>query len=72
MPNPKKTGHAASYRNLGDGPVRDNVTCLVWQRKAAPATYTFKAAKAYCRSLKLAGGRAAHPVWLIPALGHAE
>ncbi|MEU4691862.1 DUF1566 domain-containing protein [Actinoplanes sp. NPDC023714] len=46
----------ASYRNLGDGTVRDTVTGLVWQREVAPKTYTFTQAKAYCDDLGLDGG----------------
>jgi hypothetical protein len=45
----------ASYRNLGNGTVRDNVTKLVWQRDPAPDTYTFAQAKAYCAGLSLDG-----------------
>jgi RNA polymerase sigma factor (sigma-70 family) len=45
-----------SYRNQKDGTVRDNVTCLEWQREAAPGVYTFAGAKAYCAGLKLDGG----------------
>ncbi len=57
MPNPKKAGlpHPASYTNVGDGTVRDNVTCLTWQRDPAPATYTFPAAKSYCAGPGLDG-----------------
>ncbi|KUL31518.1 Lcl domain-containing protein [Actinoplanes awajinensis] len=58
MPNPAKTGltHRAKYTNLGSGVVRDDVTCLQWQRATAPDTYTFPQAKAYCAGLKLDGG----------------
>jgi len=63
MPNPAGTGlpHPASYTNLGNGTVRDNVTCLVWQQASAPGTYTFTQAKAYCAGLTLAGGS-----WQLP------
>jgi RNA polymerase sigma factor (sigma-70 family) len=64
MPNPSGTGlpHPASYTNLGNGTVRDNVTCLVWQRTPAPSTYTFSQAKTYCAGLTLAGGG-----WHLPS-----
>ncbi|TMR24859.1 DUF1566 domain-containing protein [Nonomuraea zeae] len=59
MPNPARTGlpNPASHTDLGDGTVRDNVTCLVWQRAPAPKTYTFTAAKAYCTGLRLAAAQ---------------
>jgi Protein of unknown function (DUF1566) len=64
MPNSPGTGlpNPESYTNLGNGTVRDNVTCLIWQRSPAPGTYTFTQAKAYCASLTRAGGG-----WQLPA-----
>jgi RNA polymerase sigma factor (sigma-70 family) len=58
MPNPSGTGlpNPSSYTDLGNGTVRDNVTCLIWQRTPAPSTYTFTQAEAYCSALTLAGG----------------
>ncbi|GLY06415.1 DUF1566 domain-containing protein [Actinoplanes sp. NBRC 101535] len=53
MPGPDRP---ASYRNLKDGTVRDQVTCLEWQREPAPGTYTFTAAGEYCADLALDGG----------------
>jgi RNA polymerase sigma factor (sigma-70 family) len=50
MPN------TAKYTNIGDGTVRDNVTCLIWQRSPAPDTYSFTEAKEYCTGLELDGG----------------
>ncbi|BEL04435.1 hypothetical protein Q0Z83_026260 [Actinoplanes sichuanensis] len=50
------------YTNLSDGTVRDNTTCLVWQRTHAPGTYTFTAAKQYCAGLELDGGG-----WHLPS-----
>jgi RNA polymerase sigma factor (sigma-70 family) len=63
MPNSPGTGlpNPEGYTNLGNGTVRDNVTCLTWQRTPAPATYTFTQAKAYCAGLTLAGGG-----WQLP------
>lgn len=48
--------HRASYTDNGDGTVRDNVTCLVWQQAAASGTYTYAEARRYCAGLELAGG----------------
>jgi len=64
MPNPPGTGlpNPSSYTDLGNGTVRDNVTCLVWQRSPAASTYTFTQAEAYCSDLSLAGGR-----WHLPS-----
>jgi RNA polymerase sigma factor (sigma-70 family) len=63
MPNPAGAGlpNPASYTNLGNGTVRDNVTCLIWQRSTAPGSYTFAQAKDYCAGLTLAGGG-----WQLP------
>jgi len=44
-----------SYKDLGDGTVRDEVTCLVWQKAVPTTTYTWADAKSYCTSLSLAG-----------------
>jgi RNA polymerase sigma factor (sigma-70 family) len=46
----------ASYRNQKDGTVRDEVTCLEWQRGIGPDVYTFTEAGAYCAGLELDGG----------------
>lgn len=63
MPNSPGSGlpNPASYTDLGNGTVRDNVTCLTWQLTPAPGTYTFTQAKAYCAGLTLAGGD-----WQLP------
>ncbi|WP_436535699.1 sigma-70 family RNA polymerase sigma factor [Actinoplanes sp. HUAS TT8] len=57
MPNPKAAGlpNPARYAEAGSV-TRDRVTCLEWQRAAAPGTYTFSAAKSYCAGLGLDGG----------------
>ncbi|MFD7770422.1 DUF1566 domain-containing protein [Streptomyces sp. NPDC059787] len=62
MPGSANGVHAASYTDLGDGTVRDDVTCLVWQRTPAPDTYTFSEARSYCAGLDL-GGRG----WHVPS-----
>ncbi|MFF3501066.1 DUF1566 domain-containing protein [Streptomyces sp. NPDC003247] len=48
--------HRASYTVLGDEAVRDDVTCLTWQRSVAPRAYTFEDARSYCENLGLDGG----------------
>ncbi|MEH1123170.1 Lcl C-terminal domain-containing protein [Micromonospora sp. CPCC 206061] len=55
MPNPKGTGlpNAASYTDLGDGSVRDNVTCLVWQKAYSAEKLTWSSAKSYCAGLSI-------------------
>ncbi|GIM95461.1 sigma-70 family RNA polymerase sigma factor [Paractinoplanes toevensis] len=50
------------YRDLGNGTVRDESTCLVWQRAVAPSTHTFTEAKSYCAGLDLDGGG-----WHLPS-----
>jgi hypothetical protein len=64
MPNPTASGlpNPASYTNLGDGTVRDNVTCLVWQRDVSEGGYSWTEANDYCRDLPLAGGG-----WRLPS-----
>jgi RNA polymerase sigma factor (sigma-70 family) len=49
------------YTVKPDGTVLDKVTCLVWQRAAAPQKYSFNAAQNYCEGLNLAGGD-----WRLP------
>jgi hypothetical protein len=63
MPNPAATGlpNPASYLDLGDGTVRDQVTGLLWQREVSQATHTWQQAKDYCASLHLANG-----TWRLP------
>jgi hypothetical protein len=57
MPNPPGTGLAnpASYTDLGDGTVLDNVTGLVWQRDVPSVNLYWNDASKYCSSLKLSG-----------------
>jgi Protein of unknown function (DUF1566) len=63
--SPSVTGNAslppscgAGFTALDAASVRDGATCLVWRRTAAPDTYTFAGAKAYCADL--GGG------WRVP------
>lgn len=57
MPNPRTTGlpNPASYTDLGDGSVRDNVTCLVWQKAFSAEKLTWSTAKSYCAGLSIGG-----------------
>lgn len=63
MPNPVSMGLAnpASYTDLGDGTVRDNVTSLVWQKTVSSSTYASADATTYCAGLALAGSG-----WRVP------
>jgi hypothetical protein len=63
MPNPVSMGLAnpASYTDLGDGTVRDNVTSLVWQKTLSSSTYALADATTYCAGLALAGNG-----WRVP------
>jgi hypothetical protein len=63
MPNPVSMGlpNPASYTDLGDGTVRDNVTALVWQKTVSSSTYALADATTYCAGLALAGSG-----WRIP------
>jgi hypothetical protein len=62
MPNPASAGlpNPASYLDLGNGAVRDNLTCLVWEK--TPDTTRGEAA-GYCASLGLNGH-----TWRIPSV----
>jgi hypothetical protein len=65
MPNPIGTTlpNLASYANLGNGIVRDNVTCLEWElTPTTGADQTWDTALAYCDNLAL-GGQAD---WRLP------
>ncbi|MEJ3742591.1 DUF1566 domain-containing protein [Actinomycetes bacterium KLBMP 9797] len=57
MPNPTSTGlpNPASYTDLGDGSVRDNVTCLTWQKAYSAERLTWTAARSYCAGLSIGG-----------------
>jgi hypothetical protein len=67
MPNPAASGlpNPASYTDLGNGAVRDNVTCLVWE-KAPNATQGFWQANAdHCASL-VTSNFAGYSDWRLP------
>ena len=53
MPNPPASGlpNPARYTDLPDGTVRDEVTCLVWQKQISASSYNVTDGKAYCASL---------------------
>jgi hypothetical protein len=64
MPNPATANlpNPVHYTDLGGGTVRDDVTCLVWQRDVPEDSYSWEEAKDYCSSLPLAGGG-----WRLPS-----
>jgi Protein of unknown function (DUF1566) len=64
MPNPKGLGlpNSAAYTDLGNGSVKDKVTCLVWQKGYSPDKLSWAAAKSYCRSLSTGGSG-----WRLPS-----
>jgi hypothetical protein len=76
MPNAPESGlpNLASYTDLGDGTVRDDVTGLVWQKSAAPDSHVWTQALAYCDALDLAGGgfRLPRRIELLSIVDHAE
>lgn len=47
--------HPASYTDLGNGTVRDNVTGLIWEKTESTPALAWAAAKTYCTGLALAG-----------------
>jgi hypothetical protein len=64
MPNPATANlpNPASYTDLGDGTVLDDVSCLVWQREVPDGSYTWTEANDFCRRLPLGGGG-----WRLPS-----
>lgn len=56
MPNPPDTDlpHRASYSVL-ENTVLDNITGLVWQRKASGEMFDWEGARSHCRALRLDG-----------------
>jgi hypothetical protein len=60
MPNPAaaQLPNPSSYTDLGDGTVRDDVTCLVWQRDVPEDGYSWDEAASYRGDMSLAGGMA--------------
>lgn len=66
MPNSPNSGlpNPAHYTDMGDGIVRDDVTCLLWQRQAPATTaYTWSDAKLKCTQSPLLGGTG----WRLPS-----
>ncbi|MDP9151316.1 MAG: DUF1566 domain-containing protein [Myxococcota bacterium] len=57
MPNAASESlpHRASYTDVGNGTVRDNVTGLLWEKMASTPALAWPAAKTYCAGLTLAG-----------------
>jgi Protein of unknown function (DUF1566) len=64
MPNPRGLGlpNPAAYTDLGNGSVKDKVTCLVWQKGYSPEKLSWAAAKTYCGSLSTGGSG-----WRLPS-----
>ncbi|MFC1642878.1 DUF1566 domain-containing protein [Myxococcota bacterium] len=64
MPNPPGTGlpNPASYADLGNGIVRDQVTCLEWEKSPSSSKFNNRAAISHCQSLSLGG----HSDWRAP------
>jgi len=74
MPNDPGSGrpHPMSYTATATT-VIDDVTGLVWQRNAAPATYNWADAQSYCSSLQLEGKcwRLPHRIELVSIINYA-
>jgi hypothetical protein len=53
MPNTVASGlpNPAHYTDLGDGTVRDDVTCLVWERTVAAGSFSMTDARTHCAGL---------------------
>jgi hypothetical protein len=53
MPNPPSAGlpNPASYTDLGDGTVKDELTCLTWQKTVTADSYSVQGARGYCAGL---------------------
>ena len=66
MPNAATSGlpHPASYTDLGNGAVLDNVTCLTWQKTESPAD-TITNNQAYCDALNTSSS-AGYTDWRMP------
>jgi hypothetical protein len=69
MPNPVADGASVpnhqSYTDLGNGAVRDNVTCLVWEKANPPAQGTWQASVDRCAGLAT-GKYAGFNDWRLP------
>ncbi len=65
MPNSPNASlpNSANYTDMGDGTIRDNVTCLIWQKDPSYLTaYTWADAKLKCTNNPLLGGTG----WRLP------
>ncbi len=67
MPNPASSGlpNAASYTDLGNGAVRDNITCLVWEKSPGTSQVDGATNLAHCASLA-SSSYAGFSDWRIP------
>ncbi len=52
MPNAASSGlpNLAGYTDMGDGTIRDNVTCLLWQKAAPQAGFNWNDAVSFCQT----------------------
>ena len=64
MPNSRGLGlpNQRSYTDLGNRSVKDDVTCLVWQKGFSADKLSWAAAKAYCAGLTIGGDG-----WRLPS-----
>ena len=67
MPNPASSGlpNPASYTDLGNGAVRDNVTCLVWEKAPATTQGYWQDNSDHCASLTTSSF-AGYTDWRLP------
>ena len=67
MPNPAASGlpNPASYTDLGNGAVRDNVTCLVWEKSPDTTQGFWQANSDHCASL-VTSSFAGYSDWRLP------
>ena len=67
MPNPTSSGlpNAASYTDLGNGAVRDNITCLVWEKSPDTTAVNGATNQARCDSLA-SSNYAGFTDWRLP------
>ena len=64
MPNSRGLGlpNQRSYTDLDNGSVKDNVTCLVWQKAYSAEKLSWAGAKSYCAGLSIGGSG-----WRLPS-----
>ena len=66
MPNPNGAGpNAASYKDLGNGAVLDNVTCLTWEKAPQTMQGAWQANADHCASLS-SSSFAGYADWRLP------